>query len=538
MKFKKQSPLHVVLLCLILIFQFSCSKDSDLLTDYVLADSLDSKVIANLVVDDTYQVSLSGSMVLDVLANDTFENEAEVVISETSTPTNGTVEINTDETLTYTPSAEIIEQVSDTTNTTTAEVVDTFTYTAEVVNEDGTATSEEASVVITTADNVARQDAVVNISPWDYCQDGNPIGGGAGYDAIVTTGTHIVSTDIGWAAFKALVEARKSGDVVFINSNVTIDLTGLGATAILVPAGVTIASDRGNGGSEGAFLYTNQMKYGGTGSDRPVFLTAGADVRFTGFRMKGPFGEVGNYSPNLESGRRLKHGISSNYNNTEIDNCELYNFPASATGFGRYTSNSTFFGPLQYSDGHKVHHNYIHNNRQNGMGYGVATSHAHVEIYANLFQYHRHEIAGTGQPDDSYEAYCNTILPGGTHHNFDMHPEYYCDNDVYVYGYCDPPAGKTIYVHHNDFKEDGSARHDKTGNMANVIIGGLPAIPARIEYNRFFYSHLANWTNPAGEYDYAIRQGRTVAPLPKSITTLGNVFNGDTPPGQTGSIQN
>ena len=94
MKFNKQSPLHVVLLCFVLIFQFSCSKDSDLLADYVLADSLDSKSIGNFVVDDTYQVSLSGSMVLDVLANDTFENEAEVVITETSTPTNGTVALS------------------------------------------------------------------------------------------------------------------------------------------------------------------------------------------------------------------------------------------------------------------------------------------------------------------------------------------------------------------------------------------------------------------------------------------------------------
>ena len=160
MKFKKQSPLHVVLLCLILIFQFSCSKDSDLLTDYVLADSLDSKVIANLVVDDTYQVSLSGSMVLDVLANDTFENEAEVVIIETSAPTNGTIAINDDETLLYTPNAEFIEQLSNNTDTASGEVVDTFTYTAEVVNGEGTTTSEEASVDITSGDNADKEDAV------------------------------------------------------------------------------------------------------------------------------------------------------------------------------------------------------------------------------------------------------------------------------------------------------------------------------------------------------------------------------------------
>ena len=110
MKFNTLIPLKVLLLCIVTIFQFSCSKDSDLLTDYVLSDTLDAKGIGNIVVDDTYHVSLTGSIVLDVLENDTFENEAEVVITETSTPTNGTVAINNDETLTYTPNAEIVEQ--------------------------------------------------------------------------------------------------------------------------------------------------------------------------------------------------------------------------------------------------------------------------------------------------------------------------------------------------------------------------------------------------------------------------------------------
>ena len=133
-------------------------------------------------------------------------------------------------------------------------------------------------------------------SPWDYCLDGNPIGGGTGYDAIVTTGTHIVSTNLSAAAFQSLVQARSSGDVVFINSNVTIDLTNLNGGAILVPAGVTIASDRGNGGSEGALLFSNQVKYLGNGYERPVFVTAGTGVRFTGFTLRGPYGFSGTYS--------------------------------------------------------------------------------------------------------------------------------------------------------------------------------------------------------------------------------------------------
>ena len=518
-------PLKMLLLCFVVIFQFSCSKDSDLLTDYVISDTSVSKGIANLVVDDTYQVSLSGSIILDVLANDTFENGAEVVILETSTPTNGTVVINNDdETLTYTPTPEIIEQVSDTTNTATVEVVDTFTYTAEVVNGDGSATTEEASVVITAADNAARQDAVRNISPWEYCQDGNPIGGGAGYDAIVTTGTHIVSTDIGWAAFKALVEARKSGDVVFIHSSVTMDLTNLNGDAILVPGGVTIASDRGHNGSEGALLYSNQVKFGGNGYDRPVFVTTGTGCRFTGFTFRGPYGESGNYSPTDETGRRVKFGIVSNYDNTEVDNMHGYNWPSAFVSFSRYTSNSTFFGPLQPTIGQEVHHSYIHNNKQNGMGYGVDTENGQATIYANIFHDHRHDIQGSGEATNGYEAYCNTVLSGGTHHNFDIHPRYWCDGDVYTYQECDPPAGKFMYVHHNDFQDDGSGRHDKTGNMQNVAPNGIPDEGARIEYNRTVRQYLGTWTS-GGSPSYMIRQLYTSS-SPQNITTQGNIFNG------------
>jgi len=145
MKFKTQSPLHVLLFSLILIFQFSCSKDSDLLTDYVLADAKQDLVIGKFVVDDTFEVAVDNTTVLDVLANDTFENEEEVLITETSSPSNGTVEINTDNTITYTPE-------------TTEAVVDTFTYTTEVVNPDETVSTETGNVTVNVADNSTLQD--------------------------------------------------------------------------------------------------------------------------------------------------------------------------------------------------------------------------------------------------------------------------------------------------------------------------------------------------------------------------------------------
>lgn len=507
MKFKKQSPLHVVLLCLILIFQFSCSKDSDLLTDYVLADSLDSKVIANLVVDDTYQVSLSGSMVLDVLANDTFENEAEVVITETSTPTNGTVAINNDETLTYTPNAEIIEQVSNNTETAVGEV-DTFTYTVAVVNGEGTTTSEEASVVITSGDNADRPDAVANISPFDYCQDGNPIGGGTGYDDILTTGTHIVSTNLSASAFETLVEARTSGDVVFINSGVTIDLTALGSSIIRVAGGVTIASDRGNGGSLGALIKSDEMMYQGTGTERQVFETTGAGVRFTGFRFQGPYGGEGKWSLDNNDLRR-KFGIVSAYDNTEIDNMELYNWPFAAVTLSPYGGGGFYGSPNQPSTGHLYHHNYAHNNTQNRFGYGINIQYADAKVYANIFGSNRHDIAGNGDGVYcSYDAYCNTVLGNNISHNFDMHAE-----DSGVPG---TSAGKYINIHHNDFQDVGVNRSTNTGtNNENIRIGGNPEDLVTIVNNRFAHPNIAE--------AYKIRNLTAAA----NEVINNNTYNGD-----------
>ncbi len=138
MKLHVLSPLKVFVFIIALIFQFSCSKDSDLLTDYVLADAKEVIDVRKFVVDDTYTISSSSSIELDVLSNDTFTEQEEVTITETSTPTNGTVEINADDTLTYTPETE--------TPTT-----DSFTYTTEVVNEDQTVTTEEGNVTITVA---------------------------------------------------------------------------------------------------------------------------------------------------------------------------------------------------------------------------------------------------------------------------------------------------------------------------------------------------------------------------------------------------
>lgn len=86
----------------VIISFFSCSKDTDLLAEYLVSDLQETRFISNLVEDDYYFIANNKSIVLDVLSNDLFENPEKAKIIEISTPTNGTLIINENNTLTYT----------------------------------------------------------------------------------------------------------------------------------------------------------------------------------------------------------------------------------------------------------------------------------------------------------------------------------------------------------------------------------------------------------------------------------------------------
>ena len=68
-----------------------------------------------------------------------------------------------------------------------------------------------------------------------------------------------------------------------------------------------------------------------------------------------------------------------------------------------------------------IHHNNIHHCQRSGLGYGVALDEADAIIEANLFDWCRHAIAGTGSPGTSYEARYNIHLENASSHCFDMH---------------------------------------------------------------------------------------------------------------------
>jgi hypothetical protein len=159
-----------------------------------------------------------------------------------------------------------------------------------------------------------------------------PIGGGAGYARGISTGDFVVDS------IDALIEAlekAKPGQVVFIPGETELDLTAriyIEDLVLKVPAGVTLAGNRGQNGSRGAIFLSTALKTKG------ILHTAGPNVRVTGLRLQGP-------NPNqcLDHHRRafgpgggehayyyklpVSEGIVAEHAKLEVDNCEISGFP-------------------------------------------------------------------------------------------------------------------------------------------------------------------------------------------------------------------
>jgi len=287
-----------------------------------------------------------------------------------------------------------------------------------------------------------------------------PIGGGVGYANVVTTGDYTVRD------LEALLDAlskAKAGQVVFIPGEVQIDLTTrvyIEQLVLKVQKGVTLASDRGRNGSQGALLTSDVLK------TRVMIRAMGPDVRVTGLRIRGP-----NPKRYLDHHRRAfgpgggghayyykfptQDGISTEHDGLEVDNCDL-------SGFGHAAV------CLRRGKGHHIHHNVIHHCQYNGLGYGVSHNTASSLIEYNLFDWNRHSIAGTGRPGCTYVARHNVELGTSLSHCFDMHGGRDRKDGTDI-------AGTSIEIYNNTFRAP----------QTPVVIRGVPQEKCDVRHNWF-----------------------------------------------------
>ncbi len=323
----------------------------------------------------------------------------------------------------------------------------------------------------------------------------NPIGGGKGYNYIVNPldADFIVYND---TQLIATLNIATNGQIVFIPSNVEIDLTG--KDHIVIPAGVTIASDRGKCNSIGALIYTNDSINGPQCPHFGLFHPQ-ENVRITGLRIRGPDGKrrYQAYDPDTTT----SYGIYCSDCNLEIDNCEISNWTRAAIFLTYGATNA------------KIHHNYFHNIQRTGLGYGIYVNNfCDVLVEANIFDSTRHAVAGSGMSNASYEACYNIILKGCNNgHNFDMHG----------YGYTSPIAGNTIIIHHNTvFVDHYVDWENNSQERPSVCIRGTPITGCWV-YNNWFYKEknsypppVQQWNGNGNMYVFKNWYGKRTPPMP------------------------
>ncbi len=247
------------------------------------------------------------------------------------------------------------------------------------------------------------------------------------------------------------LSSASSGDVVYIEGSAEIDMTG--QSEITVPGGVTVASDRGCRGSDGAHLYKNDGQ-----TDEGIFGTGGEGVRISGLHLEG-------YGPeDTPQSRSLTRaaGIMVNHDNTQIDNNIVTKF------VGRCI--------VTTGDAH-VHHNEISWCNRLGYGYGVAVVGAEVLVEANHFYHYRHAIAGGS--GYTYYAHHNVFGPGKQSSDVDMHGSVDTECSSSTGG----EAGIRQEVTHNTFV--GGETYGGTGH-AYIGMRGEPRDEAIVENNWFY----------------------------------------------------
>ena len=183
-----------------------------------------------------------------------------------------------------------------------------------------------------------------------------------------------------------------------------------GDSVPVVPDGVTLTGGRSPTRAGGMLELSRRI-------GKPIMLRLGSNTRVTGLRLRGY-----NQRDPEDRGYPMR-GIQINGGSgVLIENNEIFGWPAEGV--------EAIETPAHFQTTPRITRNFIHNNGGKGnLGYGVVLSgNGFARIDRNVFNYNRHDIAGSGQSaGQGYLAELNLVLTSGPtcggnyNQHFDMH---------------------------------------------------------------------------------------------------------------------
>jgi PKD repeat protein len=307
-----------------------------------------------------------------------------------------------------------------------------------------------------------------------YTSNGISRGGGTQYPAYTAgvagggyTGSPITTKE----ELRAACSVAQAPAVIYISPSANIDM---GSTVnIPVNSGVTIASNRGVGGSRGGRIYTKMPL---SGWSEPIFLISASNVRFTGLVLEGETFPEDYGSESLEPTYRTGIFVQG-ASGFQCDNCELYGFAY---------ADLYFAGCPTGSGAPWVHHCYIHGSWNKNEGYGVnCGKNSGMIIEGNIFDANRHDVTSDGDTGDKYTVRYNIFTGnpfntiGRAHvdaHGSVASSERYSGIEYQVYNNTFEPGGTQLCVRQRGYPSTAMRIHHNllAGNSAGSGHQGYP----------------------------------------------------------------
>ena len=294
-----------------------------------------------------------------------------------------------------------------------------------------------------------------------------------------------------------LVDALRSGcSDIHVDPSARIDLSQLadhpdqfpGYNAVTtpngvvhVPAGVTLESNRSATQQGGLLFMSSQVIV--PGGDLPKsMLELGAHTAVRGLRLEG-YGRDGQHAP-------AGIGVSIVTPDVVVDDDEIAFWSEAGVGVGpvSYGSKHVQNEAWIVAQAHRIQitNNFIHDNVDCQLGYGIAVGGAYALIERNVFDYDKHDIAGQGDPGSGYVADLNFTLSdsfktcqGDYGGHFDMHGFGPGSDSSHVGG----TAGTYIDIEDNTFR--GDQRYHAFGRSRRPAfdLRGTPTLKAIFSNN-------------------------------------------------------